>query len=33
MSFGKWLAEGNPDHIRHHPSVIEAYLGGARHVA
>lgn len=33
MSFGKWLAEGSPDHIRHHPSVIEAYLGGARHVA
>lgn len=33
MSFGKWLAEGGPDHIRHHPSVIEAYLGGARHVA
>ncbi len=33
MSFGKWLAEGSPEHIRHHPSVIEAYLGGARHVA
>ncbi|HEY9038444.1 MAG TPA: ABC transporter ATP-binding protein [Roseovarius sp.] len=33
MSFGKFLAEGNPKEIRNHPSVIEAYLGGARHVA
>ena len=33
MSFGKFLAEGGPDHIRNHPDVIEAYLGGARHVA
>lgn len=33
MSFGKLLAEGNPEHIRNHPAVIEAYLGGARHVA
>ena len=33
MSFGKFLAEGGPDHIRNHPQVIEAYLGGARHVA
>ena len=33
MSFGKFLAEGNPEHIRNHPAVIEAYLRGARHVA
>ena len=33
MSFGKFLAEGGPEEIRNHPSVIEAYLGGARHVA
>ena len=33
MSFGKLLAEGSPQEIRHHPDVIEAYLGGARHVA
>jgi len=33
MSFGKLLAEGNPQEIRSDPQVIEAYLGGARHVA
>lgn len=33
MSFGKFLAEGDPEEIRNHPAVIEAYLGGARHVA
>ncbi len=33
MSFGKLLAEGNPQEIRNHPEVIRAYLGGARHVA
>jgi len=33
MSFGRLLAEGNPQQIRSHPAVIEAYLGGARHVA
>ena len=33
MSFGKFLAEGSPAEIRNHPDVIEAYLGGARHVA
>ncbi len=33
MSFGKLLAEGGPEEIRSHPDVIEAYLGGARHVA
>ncbi len=33
MSFGKLLAEGGPDHIRNHPDVIEAYLGGSRDVA
>ncbi|MCC0014805.1 MAG: ABC transporter ATP-binding protein [Rhodobiaceae bacterium] len=33
MSFGKLLAEGSPQEIRNHPDVIEAYLGGARHVA
>ena len=33
MSFGKFLAEGKPQEIRTDPAVIEAYLGGARHVA
>lgn len=33
MSFGKLLAEGGPEEIRRHPDVIEAYLGGVRHVA
>jgi branched-chain amino acid transport system ATP-binding protein len=33
MSFGKLLAEGDPREIRGNPAVIEAYLGGARHVA
>jgi len=31
MSFGKLLAEGSPEEIRRHPSVIEAYLGGTAH--
>ena len=33
MSFGRFLAEGGPQEIRSHPEVIEAYLGGGRHVA
>ncbi|MEX3010647.1 ABC transporter ATP-binding protein [Hoeflea sp. TYP-13] len=33
MSFGRFLAEGGPQEIRTHPDVIEAYLGGGRHVA
>ena len=33
MSFGKLLAEGQPEEIRRHPEVIEAYLGGTRHAA
>ena len=33
MNFGKLLTEGEPKEIRTHPDVIEAYLGGARHVA
>ncbi len=29
MDFGKVLAIGTPHEVRHHPGVIEAYLGGA----
>ena len=28
LNFGKLLAEGDPDHVRNHPEVIAAYLGG-----
>ncbi len=27
MNFGKKLAEGDPEYVRNHPEVIEAYLG------
>ncbi|OIQ81081.1 lipopolysaccharide export system ATP-binding protein LptB [mine drainage metagenome] len=27
INFGRKIAEGNPDYIRNHPQVIEAYLG------
>ena len=27
LNFGRVIAQGNPDHIRRHPQVIEAYLG------
>ena len=27
LSYGKLLAEGNPEQIRNNPAVIEAYLG------
>jgi branched-chain amino acid transport system ATP-binding protein len=27
LSYGKLLAQGNPEHIRNNPAVIEAYLG------
>ncbi len=33
MNFGRLLTEGAPREIRSHPEVIEAYLGGSRHVA
>jgi branched-chain amino acid transport system ATP-binding protein len=33
MNFGRLLTEGVPREIRTHPDVIEAYLGGGRHVA
>lgn len=33
MNFGRLLTEGEPREIRAHPDVIEAYLGGGRHVA
>jgi branched-chain amino acid transport system ATP-binding protein len=28
LDFGKLLAEGDADHVRQHPAVITAYLGG-----
>ncbi len=33
MNFGRLLAEGTPQEVRTNPDVIEAYLGGTRHVA
>jgi branched-chain amino acid transport system ATP-binding protein len=33
MSFGRLLAEGDPQAIRSDPRVVEAYLGGLRHDA
>ena len=28
LNFGKLLAEGDPEHVRNHPEVVAAYLGG-----
>jgi len=33
MNFGSLLAEGTPEQVRHHPDVIEAYLGAVIDVA
>jgi branched-chain amino acid transport system ATP-binding protein len=29
LDFGRKIAQGTPDHVRNHPAVIEAYIGGA----
>jgi ABC-type branched-subunit amino acid transport system ATPase component len=29
LNFGEKIAEGDPQHIRNNPAVIQAYLGGA----
>ena len=29
MADGEVIAYGSPDHVRHHPAVVEAYLGGS----
>jgi ABC-type branched-subunit amino acid transport system ATPase component len=29
MSSGRVLVEGEPDEVRRHPAVVEAYLGDA----
>jgi branched-chain amino acid transport system ATP-binding protein len=28
LNFGEVLAEGSPDHVRNHPDVVAAYMGG-----
>lgn len=28
LNFGQVIAEGPPDHVKRHPAVVEAYLGG-----
>jgi branched-chain amino acid transport system ATP-binding protein len=28
LNFGRLLAAGDPDHVRSHPEVVAAYLGG-----
>lgn len=33
INFGRLLVEGKPEEIRHHPEVIEAYLGAPHHAA
>jgi branched-chain amino acid transport system ATP-binding protein len=31
LNYGQVLFEGDPEEVRHHPEVVDVYLGGAPH--